>query len=446
MIRITKTWIILVLILSITTLSCKKNINPDNESNLSGRNNNDENNEEHGKGFHDLLSNRIIIDWNNIAFEAAGGAAEGNPLLASRSNAMVHIAIHDALNAIIPVYEQYAYHHHSAMADPFAATASAAHTVLKALWPDYSSTLDDKLAESLLGIPNGTRKTNGIALGIASGNAILAFRAGDGAYQNPVVFIPVSTVPGVYNVVPPFDFAFAPWWKTMQLFSLQTHDQFRSSPPPALNSNNYTKDFNEVKQVGKINSTIRTADQSAYAKWWYEFSDIGWNRIARIQATNRHPGLYTTGRMFAHLNMAMADGYTAGWDSKYYYNFWRPYTAIRAAATDGNNQTTADPTWVSAEPTPPVPDYPSTHSANGNAAATVLTYFFGNHSPFSMTSTTAVPAGAIRSFKNFKKAADENADSRVMAGIHFRFACEAGQKQGDKVGKWTLDHHLKPLH
>ena len=179
--------------------------------------------------------------------------------------------------------------------------------------------------------------------------------------------------------------------------------------------------------MGKINSTVRTADQTAYAKWWYEFSDIGWNRIARIQATNHNTGLYTTARMFALLNMAMADAYIAGWDSKYYYKFWRPYTAIHAAATDGNDKTKADPNWEPLIPTPPVPDYPSGHSVLGNAAATVLTHFFGNHSPFSTTSTTAFPAGAIRSFKSFTQAADENADSRVMAGIHFRFACDAGQ-------------------
>lgn len=396
--------------------------------------------------FDDILSNRVVIEWSNIAFEAAGGADEAHPILASRINAMVHIAIHDALNAIIPVYEQYAYHQHSGFADPFAAVASAAHTVLKAVWADSTGFLDARLAASLSGIPDGPAKTKGVALGIASGNAILALRAGDGAYQNPVVDLPPSNVPGVYNIVPPFTFVFAPFWKTMQLFSLQIHDQFRSSPPPALNSEIYTKAFNEVKQVGDVNSTIRTPDQSAYAKWWYEPSDIGWNRIARTQATNLNPGLYKTARMFALLNMAMADAYTAGWDSKFYYNFWRPYTAIRAAATDGNDETVADRNWEPAEVTPPVPDYPSTHSALGNAAATVLTHFFGSHSSFSGTSTTAFPAGAIRSFSSFMQAADENADSRVRAGIHFRFACDAGQLLGNKVGKWTLENHLRRSH
>ena len=139
----------------------------------------------HGIGgqYNDMLSNKVIIEWSNMAFEAAGGVAEGHPVLASRIEAMMHIAIHDALNAIVPVYEQYAYHpkQQCDLANPFAAAASAAHTVLKASWPDSASMLDAKLSESLSNIPDGPGKTKGIALGIASGNAILALRAGDGA-------------------------------------------------------------------------------------------------------------------------------------------------------------------------------------------------------------------------------------------------------------------------
>lgn len=149
--------------------------------------------------------------------------------------------------------------------------------------------------------------------------------------------------------------------------------------------------------------------------------------------------------MFALLNIAIADTYTAFFDSQDYYYTWRPYTAIRGADKDGNNQTAAELDWEPFLTTPPVPEYPSGHAALGKAASIVLAHFFGNNSPFSTTSTTASPAGDERSFKSFKQAADENADSRVMAGIHFRFSCDAGQKLGDKVGKWTLDKYLKPL-
>jgi len=403
---------------------------------------------DHPDRFVDNLPNKIVIDWNEVTLLAEGGPAYQHALLSSRINAMVHIAMHDALNAINPVYEQYAYKTTTARArtDPFAAAASAAYAVLKASYPESISILDSALTASLSTIPDGAQKENGIALGAAAGDAILALRAGDGAFANPVVTIPVSTVPGEYNAVPPFPFVFAPFWKTMQPFSLNSYNQFRSSPPPALNSSTYTHDFNEVKDVGSINSNSRSADQSNYAKWWYEFSEIGWNRVARITATKHSQGLFATARLFALLNMAMVDSYIAGWDSKFYYNFWRPYTAIRAAATDGNDNTSEDLNWEPAEPTPPVPDYPSTHSTLGNAAAAVLTLFFGNHTGFTMTSTTAVPAGTLRSFDNFKEAANENADSRVRAGIHFRFACNAGQKLGNEVGIWTVRHHLYPRH
>ena len=434
-------WIISGLFFSLIIISCKKNIPSDNDDiwkwkkKLVGSN----------RPYLDLLSNNSIIEWSNIAFETVGGAAE-NPLLASRSHAMMHIAIHDALNAIVPVYEHYTYNGSNPLANPFAAVASAAHTVLKANWPDYATTLDAKLAESLANISDGSAKTMGIALGITSANAILALRAGDGSNQDPISDVPPSTVPGVYVAVPPNNFQFGVFWKTMQLFSLNTHDQFRSAPPPALTSPAYTRDFNEVKLMGELSSTARTADQTAYANWWFEYSDIGWNRIARIRATSERIGLYASARMFALLNMALADGYTAFLNDKYFYNFWRPYTAIRAAATDGNNNTSPDADWEPLLPTPAVPDYPSGHCVLANASATVLAYFFGPHAPFSMTSTSAVPAGAIRSFDTFKEAADENADSRVMVGIHYRFACVAGQKMGDEIGKWTIHNHLEPLH
>ncbi len=306
-------------IFSLITISCKKNI----DSTISHLKNKlgDEK-----RPFFDVLPNNTVVEWNNIAFEAAGGAAEANPLLATRSHTMVHIAIHDALNAIVPVYERYSFHGNNLLANPFAAVASAAYTVLKASWPNYATTLDAKLAESLANIPAGSAKTWGIALGTASANAILALRAGDGAFQDPISQVPPSTVPGVYVEVPPFDFAFGAFWKDMQLFSLETHDQFRSPPPPSLTSPTYTRDFNEVKEVGELNSTVRTADQSAYAAWWFEYSDMGWNRIARIQAASNRIGLYATARMFALLNMALADSYTAFMDAKYFYNFWRPYT------------------------------------------------------------------------------------------------------------------------
>lgn len=389
-------------------------------------------------------SNRVILDWNEMAFRAMGGPNYLHSLLAARVNAMVHLAMHDALNGIAPSYHPYALQRQDVAAEPVVAAASAAHAVLTASFPDKKAMLDSALTQSLANVPAGNALNRGMALGKEAAAAILALRGNDGALQDPVAGLTPSAEPGVYQLVPPFDFVFAPFWKTMQPFGLQRPDQFRVAPQPVLTSPAYAKDFDEVRLMGDKGSKMRTAEQTAYAQFWYEFSEIGWNRVARTVASDRKLNLLTTARLFALLNIALADSYTAGWDSKYHYNFWRPFTAIRGASTDGNHATTADGTWEPLLPTPPVHDYPSTHSALGNAAATVLAHVLGDNTPFAMTSLTANPAGTTRSFTRFSQAAKENADSRVMAGLHFRFSCDAGLSLGENVGRWTIENYLKP--
>lgn len=397
-----------------------------------------------GNGI-EKLPNDVVIKWNQVAYEAFGGVAIQHSLMASRINAMVSLAMHDALNAVYPKYATYAFAGKDTGADPIAAAASAAHTVLLHETPDRKSFIDSALQQTLSTIVDGDAKTRGIKLGKEAGQAILANRTNDGSAGNPVVPIPPSDIPGIYQPVPPFDFQFAPYWQNLKLFGLQTKDQFRCPPPPAINSDLYTNAFNEVKATGKLNSTTRNANQTAFAKYWYEFSEAGWNRVTSVVAKDRKLSLLETARLFALVDMALADAYTAGWDSKIHYNFWRPYTAIRNANSDGNDQTTADLTWEPEMPTPPIHDYPSTHSALGNAAAKVLSSILGEYTAFTMPSPTAVPAGSTRSFTSFTQAANENADSRVQAGIHFRFSCGAGQELGNNIGSWIVSNHLKPL-
>lgn len=389
------------------------------------------------------LPNTVVLNWNEKAYEAMGGAAYQHSLMASRVNAMTQLAMHDALNSIIPVYETYVFSGNDPDANPEAAAASAAHTVLAGLFPEKQSFLDSALQQSLLAVTDGEAKKKGMELGRQAGQAILADRANDGSDGNPISAVAPSTVPGVYQAVPPMEFVFAPYWDDVKLFGLERKDQFRSAPHPSLESAEYAQAFQEVKETGVQNSATRTAEQSAYAKFWYEFSEAGWNRIARTVTVSKDLNLYAAARLLALVNMALADSYIAGWDAKNHYNFWRPYTAIRNASTDNNDATSPDASWVPAEATPPVQDYPSTHSALGNAAATVMARLLGDNTPFSMTSPTALPAGSIRSFSSFAEAARENADSRVRAGIHFRFACDAGLDLGHKVGNWMVDNYLK---
>jgi methionine-rich copper-binding protein CopC len=391
------------------------------------------------------LPNTVVLVWNENAYLAFGGTAYQHSLQASRINAMMHIAMHDAVNAVYPVYASYKFTGKDAAADPVAAAASAAHTVLVNVLPESKNFLDSCLAESLMDVKNGEKKNRGIELGKQAAQAILQDRANDGSDQNPIVQIPVSNVPGVYQVVPPFDFQFAPFWENVKLFSLQSKSQFRPAPGPGINTPEYTEAFNEVKEYGALNSTVRTKNQTDYAKFWYEFSEAGWNRIARVVTHKQELNLFEAARLFALVDMAMADAYTAGWDAKNYYNFWRPYTAIRGAANDGNDNTVADAAWEPLMPTPPVQDYPSTHSALGNAAATVLAKLLGDNTSFVFNSPTAFPAFTARGYTSFSKAAKENADSRVRAGIHFRFACNAGLDLGGKIGKWTVDNYLRKL-
>src|SRR5690606_10239452 len=150
------------------------------------------------------------------------------------------------------------------------------------------------------------------------------------------------------------------------------------------------------KEAGRLNSIVRTEDENEYSNFWYEFSETGWNRVARTVAANKNLGLLETARLFALVDMSMADAYIAGWEAKFYHNVWRPFTAIRNAQKDGNDHTVEDLQWEPAMPTPPVQDYPSTHSALGNAAATVMASILGDDVSFSMSSPTALPGTNLR--------------------------------------------------
>jgi len=391
------------------------------------------------------LSADVVLYWNEVAYNAFGGAKYQHSLMAARINAIVHLAIHDALNGIEEKYARYAFTGKDKKANPVSAASYAAYTVLMHEIPAQKGYLDSALASAVQSLKDDDGKARGAYFGKEAALAVIGKRVNDGALKDPIGKIPASNQPGVYQVVPPFDFVFAPSWSDVKTFSLQRKDQFRSVPPPSLTSDTYAKAFEEVKSVGYSRSNSRTTDQTAYAKFWYEFSEAGWNRIARTVVAEKKLDMLEAARLFALVDMALADAYIAGWDSKFHYNFWRPYTAIHEADLDGNYATAKDNEWTPSEPTPPVQDYPSTHSALGNAAATVLAGVLGDNTSFSFSSPTGIPGNDVRTFKSFSQAAKENADSRVMAGIHFRFSTEAGLEQGRNIGEWTLQHQLQLL-
>ncbi len=377
---------------------------------------------------------RLIGDWSLTAYQtirAADGYAD--PLAASRALAMMHVAMHDAVNSARPRFRSYAMITRQAAADPEIAAAAAAHDVLRALYPAQAGALADELAKLLAEAGRGPEIERGRAAGAAAALAILADRAGDGA-ERRAAYAP-GEGPGRYRFTPGFDFAFAPHWRHVRPFVLGSPAEFRVPAPPALDSAEYRAAFEEVKALGDLRSRTRSTDQTRYAHFWYEFSDIGWNRVARVVAAERGLNLWAAARLFALLNMAMADAYIAGWDSKLHHDFWRPVTAIRAGG---------EPGWEPLLPTPPIQDHPSTHSALGAAAAAVLAGLVGDATGFAMTSTTALPENPLRRFPGFSDAARENAESRIMAGLHFRFACEAGLDLGDRIGRQALARYLRP--
>ena len=389
----------------------------------------------------------VVTDWSLAAYQIIR-AADGykDPMAASRSLAMMHAAIHDAVNTARPRYRRYALNatpSASGNADAAVAAAVAAHGVLVTLYPQSQAAALTKaeLEKTMLEAGVGPAIDAGTRVGEAAAAAVLAKRANDGsAGSEPYV---QGTRPGQYRFTPPFDFAAAPHWRNVTPFALTSASQFRTAPAPALTSAQYLRDYDEVKRVGgKAAGSARSTDETHYAAFWYEFSDIGWNRIARAASGRAKQDLWDRARTFALLNMAMADAYIAGWDSKYHYNFWRPVTAIRLAAQDGNSRTAPDASFETLLPTPPVPDMPSTHSALGMAAATVLAHAFGDDFPFSFASSSALPANPVRSFVSFTDAAYENADSRVKAGLHFRFATEAGLELGRRIGDYTIRNAL----
>jgi hypothetical protein len=383
----------------------------------------------------------IVSDWSLTAY-AVIRAADGysNPMAATRVLASMHIAMHDAANATGGPYPTHARLAVSDEAyDAAVAVAVAAHGVLAGFYPAQAAIADAALAAALLDAGVGPAVDAGRAVGVAAAKAILAERAKDGAdfAENWTE----QEGAGHYRHVPGWDILAAPHWRSVRTFALTSPDQFRTSPPPALDSETYAADFAEVAATGSAASSERGADETAYAAFWYEFSDIGWNRVARVAARANDLDLWEYARLFAMVNVAMADSYIAGWDSKIHYDFWRPVTAIAEAEQDGNPATSPVGGWQPYLPTPPIQDHPSTHATLGAAAAVVLEELLENHS-FAMTSTTALSQSPWRSFESFTLAARENAESRIHAGIHFRSATEAGLKLGQNIGRHVLDTFL----
>ena len=417
-------------------------------------------------------STDAVLWWNESAGRAAIAAClapTGNALAESRMYAMVHVAMHDALNAIDRQSRPYAFEAQvTGRTSRNAALASAARDVLVSVLgqlqesaqciQDGIASVEADYAAALAVIVDGDAKTRGVMLGQAAAEAILTLRATDGSDTPLQDFsYPQGTQPGQYRFHSGLPFAFAPGWGDVTPFVLRHASQFRAGPPYRIESRKYAADFNEVKSFGGdgIFPNVRTPEQTEIGFFWVESSPLAWNRIARSISARAHLSVHANARLFGLLNMALADGYIGSWESKYHYSFWRPVTAIHQADSDGNPDTAGDPTWTpSLGFTYPIPDHDSAHSVEGGAAAEVLKEFFGtDHIRFkacSMTlpagSTCADPSPRLRSYSSFSEAANENGLSRILIGIHFRRAVTEGIEHGRKIGRRAVNRYLRPVH
>ena len=387
-----------------------------------------------------------VIQWNRTLLQILQTpGAQPATIHPTRSMAIVHLAMYDAVNAIVGGHEPYLALHAPRAASPEAAAAAAAHATLLALFPIDQSVIDAKFADSLAQIGGGAHVRQGIRVGNEAAAAILAARADDGSASTPPVFVPQSG-PGEYQLTPPnFQQPVFTHWANVRPFVLEAADQFRPPPPPVVTSPRYTTDFNEIKSLGEISSSTRTAEQTNIGRFWgaAPVQNV-WNQIAQIAGMSFGNSLVQNARMFALLDVSLADGVIALYDSKYTYHRWRPVTAVRAGDVDGNPDTTGDPNWTPLAVTALDPSYVGAHAEISASAAAALRDFFGtDRLDFSLTNPN-VP-GVERSFQSFSQAADEAAASRIYAGQHFRYDEDAGQALGADVGEFISDSILGPI-
>ena len=392
----------------------------------------------------------VVLEWNrilNTALQTPG--AHPATIFVTRTAAMVQIAVFDALNSIDPVYKPYV----TAVNVPQgasrdAAAAQAAHDVLVALMPSLTATYDAALAANLSRTDSASAAA-GSAVGAAAARAILTARANDGWNRPSAAYI-LPALPGYWQPTPPAN-AVAGFvnYQDVQGFILASARSLLVEPPPAMTSTRYTTDFNEVKAIGSATSTTRTAAETAIANTWAAVGNTtnpisAWNVGMQDLTRSRNLNGLDAARMFALVNMAMHDGLWVTFTGKFTYGLWRPVTAIREAARDGNAATEADPNWLPLLATPPYPSYPGNMTCLGIASAATLTKLLGRDDiPFSITWTGAAgAANIVRSYNGFRQAADEEARSRVLGGIHFTFDNDVSKGVCTVLGDYAAANYL----
>jgi hypothetical protein len=379
----------------------------------------------------------VIMDWNTRA-EAVVSDKRLPPPVQARAMALMHVSMFQAINAIERRYRPYRF---ELIADRNtsreAAAAAAAHAVLTALYPDQRVALDAQLAQDLAAVAEGPAKDRALILGRKAAADLLELHAADGTgtddyrpFTQAGVYVPTQPVAG-YLV------------RTFQPWVMTSAAQFRPAPPPALTSELWTRDVNEIREFGALKSPVRSEEQTTVAKFWFLTGAPTYNPIVRQVVLARKLNLLDCARVYALTSMAVADSFIAVFDAKYQYNFWRPVTAIRNADLSQNPATPRDPAWQPLGETPMHPEYPCAHCISSSAVAATLQALLGDEvGEITLTSSTA--PGVTRRWTRLSNYVDEVSNARVWAGFHYRFSTEAAKEMGRKIGELTVSTQLRP--
>ena len=388
-----------------------------------------------------------VLEWNQVALAATVTAAQG-PNPQTRSMAIVHVAVHDAVNSITGRYRTYLSLGPAPVgASPEAAVIGAAHRALITLFSAPSQVAIFNAARTASLAAHGLSESDpGVGWGETVAGLVLALRGTDGASAaqfaysapgagNAGVWLPVG---GAAPVLP--------GWGKVTPWVLRSASQFRPDEPPALDSGRYARDYNEVKDLGAATNTTRTAEQSDIARFWLASPSLIWNAAARQVVEARGLDLSSSARVFGLMYLAASDAGIACWDAKYTYNFWRPFTAIRNGDADGNDDTVPDSGWLAFLTTPQHPEYPSGHSTNSTAMATMLSLLFDDDPGINLTITSPTNVGFVRHWTRFSEGLDEVVEARIYSGFHYRTSMETGARLGRQVARFVKNHALGPVH
>jgi hypothetical protein len=360
--------------------------------------------------------------------------------------AYVDVAMYDAVNSIDRHFKPFALSVHAPhQASKDAAAASAAHDVLTHYFPTQAAIFDAALAASLAAIPDGRSKTDGVNVGKAIAAQWLVLRTGDGLEaaivytpgHGPGIWEPVPTYPAPPPNTPPAPVGV--WMTQFKPFAMRSADQFLADVrrPLALASAAWARDFNRTKDYGALNSAVRTPEQTEIGLFWTDNAAAQYSRAFRALVASQGLDTAAAARLAAMYSVAASDAGTACMNAKYHYAFWRPYTAIHDADTDGNPATVADPNWVPLAVTPGHPEYPANHGCVTEAIMDAMTAFFDTDEiPYSVTSTVT---GTTHSFASFEDVVREVDNARIFGGMHFHHSV----KEGNRLGRMAAEYALK---